>query len=73
MKILFGVNVFVVISFTWALYILSTDATIKQADWDSDKAKVKFSRDLDSQIAEVQNAKLSKLNAQFEVIFICDS
>ncbi|PWA59660.1 RHD3/Sey1, P-loop containing nucleoside triphosphate hydrolase [Artemisia annua] len=42
------------------------DATIKQADWDSDKAKVKFSRDLDSHIAEVQNAKLSELNAQFE-------
>ncbi|GJS71269.1 root hair defective 3-like protein isoform X1 [Tanacetum coccineum] len=42
------------------------DATIKQADWDSDKAKVKFSRDIDSHIAEVQSAKLSELNAQFE-------
>nr|GEV96760.1 protein root hair defective 3-like [Tanacetum cinerariifolium] len=34
------------------------DATIKQADWDSEKAKVKFSRDIDSHIAEVQSAKL---------------
>nr|GFA38553.1 protein root hair defective 3-like [Tanacetum cinerariifolium] len=42
------------------------DATIKQADWDSEKAKVKFSRDIDSHIAEVQSAKLSELNAQFE-------
>ncbi|GKD54280.1 root hair defective 3-like protein, partial [Tanacetum coccineum] len=48
------------------------DATIRQADWDSDKAKVKFSRDIDSHITEVQSAKLSELNAQFEVIFVCD-
>ncbi|XP_024972185.1 protein ROOT HAIR DEFECTIVE 3-like isoform X2 [Cynara cardunculus var. scolymus] len=42
------------------------DATIKQADWDLTKIRDKFSRDIDSHIAEVQTAKLSELNALYE-------
>ncbi|KAI3670537.1 hypothetical protein L1987_87875 [Smallanthus sonchifolius] len=42
------------------------DATIKQADWDSGKVRDKFSRDIDSHIAEVRTAKLSELNALYE-------
>ncbi|KAI3806833.1 hypothetical protein L1987_22748 [Smallanthus sonchifolius] len=42
------------------------DATIKQADWDSAKVRDKFSRDIDSHIAEVRTAKLSELNALYE-------
>lgn len=45
----------------------STDATIKQADWDSAKVRDKFSRDIYSHIAEVRTAKLSELNALYEV------
>ncbi|KAI3759756.1 hypothetical protein L6452_07796 [Arctium lappa] len=42
------------------------DAVIKQANWDSSKARDKFSRDLESHIAEVRTAKLSELTALYE-------
>ncbi|PWA80944.1 protein ROOT HAIR DEFECTIVE 3 [Artemisia annua] len=42
------------------------DAVIKQAKWDSAKVKDKFSRDLDSHIAEVRTTKLSELTALYE-------
>ncbi|XP_024969122.1 protein ROOT HAIR DEFECTIVE 3-like [Cynara cardunculus var. scolymus] len=42
------------------------DAIIKQANWDSAKARDKFSRDLESHIAEVRTAKLSELTALYE-------
>lgn len=52
-----------------ALIHESTDAVIKQANWDSGKIRDKFSRDLDSHIAEVRTSKLSELTALHEVIF----
>ncbi|KAL9999391.1 putative P-loop containing nucleoside triphosphate hydrolase [Helianthus debilis subsp. tardiflorus] len=42
------------------------DAVIKQANWDSGKVRDKFSRDLDSHIAEVRASKLSELTALYE-------
>ncbi|XP_076881841.1 protein ROOT HAIR DEFECTIVE 3-like [Bidens hawaiensis] len=42
------------------------DAIIKQANWDSAKVKDKFSRDLESHIAEVRTAKLSELTSLYE-------
>ncbi|XP_076946141.1 protein ROOT HAIR DEFECTIVE 3-like [Bidens hawaiensis] len=42
------------------------DAIIKQANWDSTKVKDKFSRDLESHIAEVRTAKLSELTSLYE-------
>ncbi|KAI3684189.1 hypothetical protein L6452_33409 [Arctium lappa] len=42
------------------------DATVKQADWDLAKTRDKFSRDIDSHIAEVRTAKLTELNALYE-------
>ncbi|XP_042756298.1 protein ROOT HAIR DEFECTIVE 3 isoform X1 [Lactuca sativa] len=42
------------------------EVAIKQADWDSAKVRDKFSREIDSHIAEVQTAKLSELNALYE-------
>ncbi|KAJ9559643.1 hypothetical protein OSB04_004803 [Centaurea solstitialis] len=42
------------------------DATIRQADWDLAKIRDKFSRDIDSHVAEVRTAKLSELNALYE-------
>ncbi|KAI3727323.1 hypothetical protein L1987_67136 [Smallanthus sonchifolius] len=42
------------------------DAVIKQANWDSGKIRDKFSRDLDSHIAEVRTSKLSELTALYE-------
>ncbi|CAI9297393.1 unnamed protein product [Lactuca saligna] len=38
----------------------------KQADWDSSKARVKLSHDIDSHIADVKTAKISDLTALYE-------
>ncbi|KAI7735777.1 hypothetical protein M8C21_000539 [Ambrosia artemisiifolia] len=44
----------------------STDAVIRQANWGSGKVRDRFSRDLDSHIAEVRTSKLSELSALYE-------
>ncbi|KAL7588713.1 hypothetical protein Lser_V15G38977 [Lactuca serriola] len=44
----------------------SKGVIIKQADWDSSKARVKLSHDIDSHIADVKTAKISDLTALYE-------
>lgn len=44
-----------------------TDAAIEQANWDPSKARDKLQRDIDAHVASVRTAKLSELNALYEV------
>ncbi|XP_024967999.1 protein ROOT HAIR DEFECTIVE 3-like [Cynara cardunculus var. scolymus] len=41
-------------------------AIVKQADWDSSKARAKLAQDIDSHIAEVRTAKIADLTALYE-------
>lgn len=46
---------------------MMTDAAIEQANWDPFKARDKLRRDIDAHVASVRTAKLSELNALYEV------
>lgn len=50
--------------------LFQIDAVIEQAKWDSSKIRDKVHRDIDAHITAVQAAKLSDLNALYEVWFV---
>lgn len=49
------------------MLILTADAAIELANWDSSKVRDKLRRDIDAHVASVRAAKLSDLVAQYEV------
>lgn len=49
------------------MFILTADAAIEQANWDTSKVRDKLRRDIDVHIASVRATKLSDLVAQYEV------
>lgn len=52
----------------WSVICLGfVDATIEQVDWDTSKIRDKLRRDIDAHLASVRSAKISQLNALYEV------
>lgn len=49
------------------MLILTADAAIELANWDSSKVRDKLRRDIDAHVASVRAAKLSDLIAHYEV------
>lgn len=49
------------------MLILTADAAIELANWDSSKVRDKLRRDIDAHIASVRATKLSDLIAHYEV------
>lgn len=50
---------------------LHTDASIKQASWDSANIGVRFYQDIDSHVTDVRTAKLSELTTRYKVNIFC--
>lgn len=44
------------------------DVVIKQADWDTSKAREKLRRDIEGHAVSVRSAELSELSAYYEVL-----